>query len=67
MATLKLVLDKRRKRTDGTYPLVIRLSHQSKTRDIGLGIKLKPKELTSPDFSNDSSIHFINYFKVKLF
>jgi len=44
MATLKLVLDQRRKRTDGTYPLVIRLSHQSKTRDLGIGIKLKPTE-----------------------
>ena len=44
MATLKLTLDQRRKRADNKYPLVIRLSHRSKTRDLSLGIKLTPNE-----------------------
>tara|TARA_B100001287_G_C22683888_1_gene532132 strand:- start:4639 stop:4956 length:318 start_codon:yes stop_codon:yes gene_type:complete len=47
MATLKLTLDQRRKRADNKYPLVIRLSHRSKTRDLSLGIKLSPNEYDS--------------------
>ena len=47
MATLKLTLDQRRKRADNKYPLVIRLSHRSKTRDLSLGIKLSPHEYDS--------------------
>ncbi|WP_073572106.1 phage integrase SAM-like domain-containing protein [Algoriphagus zhangzhouensis] len=34
MATLKIALDMRRTRIDGTYPVVIRITHKSRTRDI---------------------------------
>lgn len=47
MATLKLVLDQRRKRKDGLYPLIIRLSHQSSTRDLPTQVKLKPSQFNS--------------------
>jgi len=47
MATLKLVLDQRRKRKDNLYPLVIRLSHKSKTRDLPTNVKLKPNQFNS--------------------
>src|SRR5688572_13386143 len=40
MATLKLILDQRRQRIDGTFPLVIRVTHQSKSRNIPLNIHL---------------------------
>ena len=40
MATLKLVLDKRRKYSDGRNPLIMRLTSQGKSTSIHLGIKL---------------------------
>lgn len=43
MAKVKVTLDKRSDHMtkDGKYPLVLRLSHKSKTRDIGFDIHLK--------------------------
>lgn len=42
MATVKITLDKRasHQNRDGTYPLVLRLGHKSKTRDIPFNIHL---------------------------
>ena len=36
MATLKVVLDTRRLKTDGTYPIKIRITHRSQPREIPL-------------------------------
>lgn len=40
MATLNLILDTRRARKDGTYPVVFRLRTQDKFCDIGTGFKI---------------------------
>ena len=37
MATLKITLDERRMKKNGTHPVVIRITHQSKSRDISTG------------------------------
>jgi len=44
MATLNLILDKRRARKDGTYPLVFRLRIGKNFSDIRTEFKLRPKE-----------------------
>ena len=44
MATLNLILDKRRARKDGTYPLVFRIRIGKKFSDIRTEFKLKPEE-----------------------
>lgn len=66
MATLNLVLDQRRKRKDGLYPLVFRIGHNSQTRDIGTGIKLKTSEfvkgkLTNEILNDEVQIQFLEY------
>ena len=43
MATLNLVLDTRRARKDGTYPLVIRIRLDKKFKDIALGYYVQKK------------------------
>ena len=60
MATIKLVLDTRRKRKDQYYPLVFRLSHRSKTRELGTGVYLMKSQfnkelekIVSDDILND--------------
>ena len=40
MATLNLVLDTRRARKDGTYPIVFRVRVEDKFCDIGTGYKI---------------------------
>ena len=45
MATLNLILDKRRARKDGTYPLVFRIRIGKKFSDIRTEFKLLPEEL----------------------
>lgn len=47
MATLNLILDKRRARKDGTFPLVFRIRIGNKYSDIGTDFKLKPEEFDS--------------------
>lgn len=49
MARVKLALDKREDHTtkDGKYPLVLRLSHKRKTRDIGFNIHVKEDQFDS--------------------
>ena len=37
MTTLKIILDTRRSKSNGTYPIVLRLGHNRKTRNIPLG------------------------------
>ncbi len=44
MASIKIVLDKRRAKTDGTYPVKLRLTHQSKTSNLSCNIYLDEKE-----------------------
>lgn len=44
MATLKIVLDQRRAKLDGTYPLVLRITFHTKSRSIPLKIFLKPNQ-----------------------
>lgn len=51
MATLNLVLDKRRARKDGTYPLVFRIRIDKKFSDIKTDFKLKPEEFDSRNSS----------------
>ncbi len=40
MITLKLVLDTRRKKRDGTHPVLFRLRHEGATRDIKTGVSV---------------------------
>lgn len=40
MATLKLTLDKRRKYSDGRYPLILRLSKNKKSTSINIGVRV---------------------------
>ena len=47
MTTTKVLLDTRRKKKDGTYPLVIRIFNNGKYRDIGLKCSLKEAEFDS--------------------
>ncbi|PWL32650.1 MAG: integrase [Fluviicola sp. XM-24bin1] len=47
MATLNLILDKRRARKDGTYPLVFRIRIGKKFSDIRTEFKLRPQEFDS--------------------
>jgi integrase/recombinase XerD len=44
MATLNLVLDQRRSRKDGTYPLVFRIRMAKKFSDIKTDFKVKPED-----------------------
>lgn len=43
MATIKTVLDKRRKKQDGTYPIIIRLTHLGKSTSITTGKSIEEK------------------------
>jgi len=42
--SIKISLDTRRKRQDGTYPLILRLTHDRKTTSIKTGIHLKKED-----------------------
>ena len=44
MATLKLVLDKRRRKSNGTYPIVFRLTHLQKSTTIPTSLSLIPAD-----------------------
>lgn len=44
MATVKVILETRNQRKDGTFPLKFRVTHNRKYRDIGLGIYLLKKQ-----------------------
>ncbi|TND09405.1 MAG: integrase family protein [Bacteroidetes bacterium] len=44
MATIKLVLDKRREKKDGSFPLVFRINHNTVTRDIHTGYSIQNTE-----------------------
>jgi hypothetical protein len=44
MATLKLALDMRRAKKDGTFPLVFKLSINREKSNITTGISVKPTE-----------------------
>ncbi|TDK43485.1 site-specific integrase [Algoriphagus formosus] len=46
MATLKITLDERRTKKNGTYPVVIRITHQSKSRDIPTGLTANSKNFS---------------------
>ena len=58
MAKVKVTLDSRQncRDKDGKYPLVLRISHKSRTRDIGFDIHLYP-ELFNPDKIEFKGIH----------
>lgn len=47
MATLNLILDKRRENKDNTYPLVFRIYTSGKTRDLPTGIKMLENKFNS--------------------
>ena len=47
MASLKLSQDLRRKRRDGTYPVIVRLTSNQKSTSIDTGIKLLSEEWDS--------------------
>ncbi|MEY3425611.1 MAG: hypothetical protein RL679_969 [Bacteroidota bacterium] len=57
MATLNLVLDKRRARKDGTYPIVFRIRIEDKFCDIGTGFKIFKEQF---DLKTNSLINDIN-------
>ncbi|MCB0617665.1 MAG: phage integrase SAM-like domain-containing protein, partial [Saprospiraceae bacterium] len=44
MATIKVSLDKRHAKEDGTYPLVLRITHNRQMRPISLKVSLTPSE-----------------------
>lgn len=44
MASIKTVLDTRRSKADGTYPIAIRITHERKTRFIATGCSIYKKE-----------------------
>ena len=56
MATLNLVLDTRRARKDGTYPIVFRVRVEDKFCDIGTGFKIYKKQF---DLKTNSLINDI--------
>ena len=47
MATLKLVLDKRRENKDNSYPLVFRIYVLGRTRDLATGIKITEEQFNN--------------------
>ena len=47
MATLNLILDKRRESKDNSYPLVFRIYTSGKTRDLPTGIKMLENKFNS--------------------
>lgn len=57
MATLNLVLDTRRARKDGTYPIVFRVRVEDKFCDIGTGYKIFKEQF---DLKTNSLINDIN-------
>jgi len=44
VVTFKALLNERRQKADGTYPLVIRIAADRKLREIPLSIYLRPKD-----------------------
>ncbi|MGM0944478.1 MAG: phage integrase SAM-like domain-containing protein [Bacteroidota bacterium] len=46
MATLKITLDERRTKKNGSYPVVIRITHLSKSRDIPTGLTANSKNFS---------------------
>jgi len=60
MATLKLVLDQRRKREDNLYPVLMRLGHKSKSRDINTNVKLHPEQFSAGVIANEELNDEIN-------
>jgi integrase/recombinase XerD len=42
--SIKISLDTRRSKADGTYPLILRLTHKRKTTSIKTGIHLKKED-----------------------
>ena len=47
MATLNLILDKRRTNKDNNYPLVFRIYAGKKSRDLSTGIKILENQFNS--------------------
>lgn len=65
MAKIKLTLDKREdhKHADGTYPLVLRISHQSKTRDISMNRYLHEDQFDSANKEISGITNAVRYTK----
>lgn len=63
MATIKLVLDSRRKKANNRYPLVFRITHRSKTCTINAGLDLSMKDWSEK--TNFISKRNLNYYKYK--
>jgi integrase/recombinase XerD len=49
MISMKMVLDQRRPKLDGSFPIVFRISYQRKTRDISTGCACKYSEWNASD------------------
>lgn len=62
MSKVKIALDTRKncQDKDGKYPLVLRISHQSKTRDIGFDIHIKEENFIELDVAEGQkkAVHF---------
>lgn len=56
MASVKLYLDKRRTKSDGTFPLKLKLFHQNKARYINYGLAFKPTHWNDEENMVSSSV-----------
>ena len=63
MATIKLTLDqnytKKGKESDTTYPLVIKVSHRSKWKNIQMGFQLKLVSIICQGFSLNRTVVYL--------
>lgn len=60
MATINLVLDQRRKTKTNTYPLLFRVTVETKKRDINSGVKLEDWQFnaTKGEIIHDANLNF---------
>ena len=63
MATIKLVLDKRRKKSNGKYSLTFRITHKRKTCSVRFGFNLELKDWS--DKSGFINKKYPQYKKIK--
>ncbi len=69
MASIKLVLDQRRAKSDGKYPLMFRITHNRESFTVQLGVSFADKEwdhlLNQPQSNHPLCLHILNLIKEK--
>jgi integrase len=65
MATIKITLDKREsnRHSDGRHPVVLRIGHKSKTRDIGLDVYVFEDQITFDPLKISGTLNAVRHTK----